>query len=106
MNAAQIKDEIRKLNRIDKIGIYRWIDVETADDLYYRIGMYRSLEIRREIEQKCEVTSTESPVNFGHAEQNAVGPSGDRTRAAACITPAFDGPQERNDLYCQEGNPP
>ena len=26
MNAAQIKDEIRKLNRNDKIEIYRWID--------------------------------------------------------------------------------
>jgi hypothetical protein len=27
MNAKQIKDEIRKLNRIDKIAIYRWLDV-------------------------------------------------------------------------------
>jgi hypothetical protein len=105
MNAAQIKDEIRKLNRIDKIGIYRWIDVETGNDLYYRIGMYRSLEIRREIEQKCQVTGTESGANFGHAEQDVVRPSGDRTRAAAYTSPPFDDPQERNDLYCREGSP-
>ena len=26
MNAEQIKDDIRKLSRIDKIEIYRWID--------------------------------------------------------------------------------
>ena len=39
MNAAQIKDEIRKLNRIDKIEIYRWIDEEAASDLLARIGV-------------------------------------------------------------------
>jgi len=57
MNAAQIKDEIRKLNRIDKIGLYRWIDEESAADLLSRIGVYRSLEIRQEIEQKCRVST-------------------------------------------------
>jgi hypothetical protein len=39
MNAAQIKDEIRKLNRTDKIEIYRWIDEEAASDLLARIGV-------------------------------------------------------------------
>jgi hypothetical protein len=39
MNAAQIKDEIRKLNRIDKIEVYRWIDEEAASDLLARIGV-------------------------------------------------------------------
>ena len=38
MNAEQIKDEIRKLSRIDKIEIYRWIDEEAAADLLSRIG--------------------------------------------------------------------
>ena len=36
MNAQQIKDEIRKLSRIDKIEIYRWIDEEAAADLLSR----------------------------------------------------------------------
>ena len=39
MNAEQIKDEIRKLSRRDKIEIYRWIDEEAAADLLSRIGM-------------------------------------------------------------------
>ena len=45
MNAAQIKDEIRKLSRMDKIAIYRWmsvyrwIDEEAAVDLLLIIGM-------------------------------------------------------------------
>jgi hypothetical protein len=38
MNAEQIKDGIRKLSRIDKIEIYRWIDEEAAADLLSRIG--------------------------------------------------------------------
>jgi hypothetical protein len=59
MNAEQIKDEIRKLSRIDKIEIYRWIDEEAAADLLSRIGVYRSLEIRQEIEQTCQVTNQE-----------------------------------------------
>jgi hypothetical protein len=56
VGAGQIKDEIRKLNRSDKIEIFRWIDLEIADDLVCRIGMDRSLQIRQEIEQKCKVT--------------------------------------------------
>ena len=44
MNAEQIKDEIRKLSRIDKIEIYRWIDEEAAADLPSRIGVNRSLD--------------------------------------------------------------
>ena len=39
MDAKQIKDEIRMLNRIDKIEIYRWIDEEAAADLLFRIGV-------------------------------------------------------------------
>ena len=39
MNAEQIKDEIRKLSRIDKIEIYRRIDEEAAADLLSRIGV-------------------------------------------------------------------
>jgi hypothetical protein len=53
MNAEQIKDEIRNLSRIDKIEIYRWIDEEAAVDLLSRIGLFRSLAIRQQIEQTC-----------------------------------------------------
>ena len=38
VNAKQIKDEIRKLSRIDKTAIYKWIDEEAATDLLLRIG--------------------------------------------------------------------
>ena len=51
MNAAKIKDEIRCLNRSDKIEIYRWLDGELAGDLPSRIGSRRSIAIRREIER-------------------------------------------------------
>ena len=37
MNAAQIKDEIRKLNRADKSEIYKWIDQEAASDVLFEI---------------------------------------------------------------------
>jgi hypothetical protein len=43
MNAQQIKDEIRKLSRTDKIEIYRWIDEEAATDLLLRIGVPKNL---------------------------------------------------------------
>ena len=42
MDAKQIKDEIRKLSRIDKTAIYKWIDEQAAADLPSRIGVYRS----------------------------------------------------------------
>jgi hypothetical protein len=60
MNAEEIKDEIRKLSRTDKIEIYRWIDDEMAADLLSRIGAYRSVKIRQEIEQKCRATTRKS----------------------------------------------
>ena len=55
MNATRIKDEIRKLNRVEKIEIFRWIDREIADDLICRIGTERSRRIRQQLE--CNVTS-------------------------------------------------
>ena len=39
MNVEQIKEEICKLNRIDKIEIREWIDEQAASDLLTRIGM-------------------------------------------------------------------
>jgi hypothetical protein len=78
MNAIQIKDEIRKLNRIDKIEIFRWIDREVAEDLFRRIGMDRSLQIRQEFDLRCNVTSPEriaawkERVNLDRTEQDSV----------------------------------
>ena len=57
MNAEQIKEEIRNLNRIDKTEIGRWIDHEAAVDLLSRIGVYRSREIPKGVEQKRRVIS-------------------------------------------------
>ena len=73
MNTAQIKDEIRKLNRIDKIEICRWIDQEVADDHVWRIGMSRSIELRQQIEQKCKVTNPKRRVHIGNTERASVG---------------------------------
>ena len=55
MNVAQIKDEIRKLNQIDKIEIFAWIDREVVASDLSRIGAYRSIQIRREIEERLKV---------------------------------------------------
>ena len=55
MNAKQIKDEIRKLSRIDKTAIYKWIDEQAAADLLSRIGVYRSRENGQGVEQKHRV---------------------------------------------------
>jgi len=80
MNTAQIKEEIRKLNRIDKIEICRWIDQEVADDLVWGIGMSRSIELREQMEQKCKVTSPKRRVHIVNSEQDSVGYSAQPTR--------------------------
>jgi hypothetical protein len=49
MNPEQIKDEIRKLNWYDRIGLYRWINEEIAGSP--GIGVDRSVRIRKEIER-------------------------------------------------------
>ena len=55
MNVAQIKDEIRKLNQIDKVEIFTWIDREVVASDLSRIGAYRSIQIRQEIEERLKV---------------------------------------------------
>jgi hypothetical protein len=58
MNAKQIKDEIRKLNRVDKIEIFRWIDLQAhAARLLSGIGVYRLYGVRQEVDQKRRVIS-------------------------------------------------
>jgi hypothetical protein len=59
MNVAQIKDEIRKLDRIEKIGLCRWLDEEMVDDLVVRIGIDRTRGIRQEFERRFNVISPE-----------------------------------------------
>jgi hypothetical protein len=103
MNAAQIKNEIRKLNQIDKIEIYRWIDREVAKHLFCSIGVYRSLQIRQEIEQKCKVISPGGHVHLGNKKQDSFDladqASPERPRTTAYAIPHSGGPQELNDLY-------
>lgn len=55
MNAEQIRDEIKKLNWVEKIGIYRWINEEVTGE--HRIEADRSQKIRQEIERICWVNS-------------------------------------------------
>ena len=58
MNAKQIKDEIRKLNQIDKIEIFRWIDDQAhGAHLLTGIGVYRLQAAGQGVYQKCRVIS-------------------------------------------------
>jgi hypothetical protein len=59
MNIAQIKDQIRMLNRLDKIAICRWLEAETNDDLFVRVEMDRASHIRQEFERSFKATSPE-----------------------------------------------
>jgi hypothetical protein len=51
MNVEQIMNEIRKLSRIERTEIHTWLATEIEEDSSSRIGLSRSLAIRREIEQ-------------------------------------------------------
>jgi hypothetical protein len=71
MDVAQIKDEIRNLNQIDKIELFTWIDREVSH-LLCRMGSSRSLQIQREIEQKFKVTGTKKSAQVGKSDHGAV----------------------------------
>jgi hypothetical protein len=77
MNATQIIDEIRKLNRIDKIEIFKWLDRNVANDIASRIGIDRSIQIRQDFERRCKVVSPERQaawkdrINLGSIRQNS-----------------------------------
>jgi hypothetical protein len=58
MNSEQLKDEIRKLNCCERIGLYRWINEEIAGRP--GIGADRSLQIRKEIERVCKAVHPKS----------------------------------------------
>jgi hypothetical protein len=58
MSAKQIKDEIRKLDRADKIEIYRWIGGQIhAANLLSGIGVYRPAKNPQGTDQICRVIS-------------------------------------------------
>jgi hypothetical protein len=71
MNSEQIKDEIRKLNLCDRIGLYRWINEEIAGRP--GIGGDRSLQIRKEIERICKAAHQKT--HFLNAESANPGQS-------------------------------
>jgi hypothetical protein len=52
MKPEQIKDNIRNLNWVEKIGLYRWINQEIAGPP--GIGGDRALQIREEMERICK----------------------------------------------------
>ncbi len=58
MKVEQIKDQIRTLNPTELVELFRWLDREIAssDRSCSRIGIKRSLDLRREIERKTKVT--------------------------------------------------
>ena len=88
MNVAQIKDEIRKLNRTDKIEICRWIDREVTDDIS-RIGMARSIQIRQEFEQICKaITGPERRVHLDNRDQDSFDLADQASRRRARATAA------------------
>lgn len=70
MNAEQIKCEIRKLSRTDKVEIYRWIDEEAAADLLSRIGIAQSPEMCQEIEWECRESTPEDMQNISPSLPN------------------------------------
>ena len=57
MTIAQIKEEIRRMSRSEKIEIYAWLDNSVGADYSSRIGVDRSLHIRHAINQKCQITT-------------------------------------------------
>jgi hypothetical protein len=58
MSVKQIKDEIGKLNKLEKTEIYRWLDVQKhAANLLSGIGVYRLVADYREGKQKGRVIS-------------------------------------------------
>lgn len=65
MNVAQIKDEIRMLNRIAKIEICRWLESETIDDLVVRVGIDRARHLRQEFERSFKAASPERQAAWG-----------------------------------------
>ena len=71
MNVAQIKDEIRKLNQIDKVEIFTWIDREAVASDLSRIGAYRSIQIRREIEERLKVIIPKRHVRHDEVQSNS-----------------------------------
>jgi hypothetical protein len=52
VNAEQIKYEIRKLSRIDKIEIHRWIDEDAATDLILVSDWHEIEQKRIEVTRK------------------------------------------------------
>jgi len=64
----QIKDEIRSLRSSERIELYKWLDhgvladYGVATDFCPRIGVDRSLEVRRSIEQGCQINSNSKKI--------------------------------------------
>jgi hypothetical protein len=67
MYPQEIKEEIRKLNWVDRIGLYRWINEEIAG--WPGNGADRSLQIREEIERMCNAAHPKTHFNEGRKRE-------------------------------------
>ena len=72
MTLTQIEDEIRTLRAAERIELYKWLDhVVVADcgadtSFRSRLGVDRSLEIRRAIDQRMKTTAGSIPMKSSH----------------------------------------
>jgi hypothetical protein len=71
IDIQQLKDEIRKLNRIDKNEICRWIDEEAAIGLLFRDGSARKSTRRGVASEKawtCKASAMSGRRSFATKE--------------------------------------
>ena len=63
MTLEQIKDEIRSLRSSERIELYKWLDhvvvADCGEDTSFcsRLGVDRSLELRRAIDERMKTTA-------------------------------------------------
>jgi hypothetical protein len=69
MTLTQIEDEIRTLRAVEIIELYKWLDhvVVVADcgvdtSFCSRLGVDRSLELRRAIDERMKTTTRSIPI--------------------------------------------
>jgi hypothetical protein len=68
MTLTQIEDEIRTLRAAERIELYKWLDhvvvADCCEDTSFcsRLGVDRSLEIRRAIDQRMKTTARSIPI--------------------------------------------
>jgi hypothetical protein len=68
MTLTKIEDEIRTLRAAERIELYKWLDRVVVGDcsadtsFCSRLGVYRSLEMRRAIDQRIKTAARSVPL--------------------------------------------